>query len=156
MPMLKHRKATIGDALLYHKWANEKEVRSSSFQSGEISLEDHMKWFEKKISDPACIMLLFEGDDQMPAGQVRLQAEEEDSYVIGISVDAAHRGKGYASAMLLAASEYFFGLHPQGKIHAYIKQDNFASVRAFENAGYSNPVSLQVNGINSYRYTKTK
>lgn len=154
--MLKYRNAVIGDAMLYHKWANDKEVRSSSFNSDEISIGDHIKWFEEKIRDPQCIMLLFEGENNMPAGQVRLQAENHDCYVIGISVVAAFRGKGYASKMLTAASEYFFSLHPNGKIHAYIKQDNFASIRAFENAGYRDPVIENVNGINSYRYTKTK
>ncbi len=154
--MLSYRKAAKEDVMLYYKWTNEESVRKQSFNSETISIEDHIKWFEKKIEDADCIMLLFEDEEKQPAGQIRLQEEDAYTYVIGISVDAAQRGKGYASQMLRIASDYFFNLYPSKKIHAYIKQDNFASIHAFEKAGYTDPEKLVIKGINSFKYLKNK
>jgi RimJ/RimL family protein N-acetyltransferase len=38
-------------------------------------------------------------------GQVRIQKQDENTAVIGISNDANHRGKGYANKMIQIASE---------------------------------------------------
>jgi len=152
--MLSVRKAEQSDALLYYEWANEKAVRRQSFNSEKITLEEHVQWFEKKITDSTCIMLIFENKERQPVGQVRFQQENEEVYVVGISVDAAFRGKGLAPQILIMASEYFFSVHPLKKIHAFIKQDNMASVHSFEKAGYANPKLTEVNGIKSFIYTK--
>ncbi len=135
--MLTFRKATAADMLLYFEWANDEEVRQQSFQSNPISLEGHKKWFTDKISDPDCIMLLFEDDHNIPVGQIRFQKQDESGYVIGISIDKSCRGKGYAVMLLQQSSDYFLKLHPDMMIYAFIKKENIASVRSFANAGFS-------------------
>lgn len=152
--MLKARKARNADAFMYYEWANEENVRQQSFSSKKISLEDHIKWFEGKLADPKCIMLVFENEDSIPAGQVRLQKESEDAFVLGISVDIIFRGKGLAVEMLTKTSNYFFDSFPKKKIYAFIKKKNIASVNSFEKAGYINPEQAIQNGIACLKYTK--
>lgn len=152
--MLNLRKANTEDAQLYFDWANEEVVRLQSFNSEKISLEDHIKWFKSKIADTDCIMLMFEDENKKPAGQVRFQKENEEIYVVGISVDIFFRGKGLGIEMLKTASNYFFELFPSKKINAFIKQENIASINSFEKAGYNNPESVLVKGILSLKYTK--
>lgn len=152
--MLRLRKANNADALLYYEWANEETVRRESFNSELITLEEHTEWFEKKITDPECMMLIFEDKNSIPAGQVRLQKVTENEYVIGISVDISYRGKGFAVRMLTMASDYFFEIFPQKKINAFIKIHNTASVNAFEKAGFINPRIAEQKGIACFMYTK--
>ena len=150
--MLKIRRAKREDALLYYEWANEQFVRKQSFSSEIISLDDHVKWFKKRVTDTECIMLIFE--NELPAGQIRLQKEDEETYLIGISVDILARGKGISSKMLEMASDYFFNLFPFKKIIAFIKEDNLPSLYSFEKAGYIKQEKKVVKGIRCYKYTK--
>ena len=152
--MLKIRRANKKDALLYYEWANEEAVRKQSFSTAIISLDDHIEWFEKKIIDPECIMLIFENELGLPAGQIRLQKEDEETYMIGISVDILSRGKGLATNMFKMASDYLFSLFPQKKIVALIKEDNYPSIKSLENAGYTHPLNIIFRGIKCIEYTK--
>ena len=153
--MLTCRKAEEADVLLYYEWTNDAEVRKQSFQSGEISLEDHKDWFYKKIHDDNCLMLLFENENKEAIGQVRFQKEDNEGYVIGISVAAASRNKGFAAKLLLMASDYFLQQFPAQKIYAYIKETNTGSVRSFKNAGFIFSNELIIAGNKSVLYTKT-
>lgn len=154
--MLTCRKATASDVMTYYKWINDEEVRKQSFQTGNVSLEEHTKWFLQKIQDVNCIMLLFEGEHGEGIGQVRFQKEDEEGYMVGISVAAVFRGKGYASTLLKDASSYFFNQFPGQKIYAYIKGNNLGSIRSFEKAGFTFSRNLLIAGSESVLYTKIK
>lgn len=148
------RKADENDMQLYFNWTNDASVRENSFQSEPISLESHQNWFYQKIKDDSCYMLVFQNHIGTPIGQVRIQKQNETNAVIGISNDANHRGKGYASQMIQMASEEFLKQNPQICISAYIKIENRASEKAFEKAGYKLDVVLEYDGIPSYHYIK--
>lgn len=148
------RKATNKDALLYFNWANETEVRKQSFNSQLITFTDHTTWFEKKLADKQCIMLIVEDEANSPIGQIRFQQEEEDAYTIGISIDKVWRGKKMALEMLSLSANYFFNIYSAKKIYAFIKEDNIASISSFEKAGYINREIVFVKGYKSFRYTK--
>lgn len=150
------RKANENDMMLYFNWTNDASVRENSYQSEPISLEDHQNWFYKKIKDETCFMIVFENHIGTPIGQVRIQKQDENIAVIGISNDVNHRGKGYASKMIQIASEEYLKQNPQICISAYIKIENEASEKAFEKAGYELDVVLEYDGISSYHYTKRK
>ena len=151
--MLKFRKATISDMDIYFNWANEEEVRKNSYQSNSISFENHVKWFENKLISPQTLLLIFEDEKNNAIGQVRIETENEAS-IVGISIDSAHRGKGYAIEMLKQASAYYFSLYPKNYIIAYIKKDNFASYKAFVSAGYELLDEVEEVGILSYKLIK--
>ena len=148
------RKANENDMNLYFNWTNDASVRENSYQSEPISLEKHQNWYYNKINDETCFMVVFENHISMPIGQVRIQKQHENTALIGISNDANHRGKGYASQMIQIASDEFLKHNPNFCISAYIKIENIASKKAFEKAGYELDVVLEYEGIASYHYIK--
>lgn len=148
------RRANENDMIVYFNWANDIIVRENSYQTAPISLESHKNWFLNKIIDPSCLMLIFENHIGTPIGQVRIQTLSDNIAVIGISNDAYHRGKGYASKMILMASNEFLKENPHIIISAYIKLENKASEKAFIKAGYELESVLDYNSIPSYHYIK--
>ncbi|GAB3642739.1 GNAT family N-acetyltransferase [Spirosoma arcticum] len=138
--MLTHRPAQPADAQLYFDWANDPDTRRQSFNSNPISPETHAAWFTRKLTDSTALLLIFENETGEAVGQVRFErtpvADMPDEIIIGVSVDARQRGKGLASQLIelgCAACRKQWGAVT---IHAYIKPDNQASVRAFERAGF--------------------
>ena len=138
--MLTYRTAQPADARLYFEWANDPDTRRQSFHSDPISLETHTAWFTRKVVDPSALLLVFSDETGQPVGQVRFErapvADMPDEIIIGIAVDAKQRGKGLATQLIemgCASCRKWWG---SVTIHAYIKPDNQASVRAFERAGF--------------------
>ncbi|MEO7523230.1 MAG: GNAT family N-acetyltransferase [Ferruginibacter sp.] len=154
--VLTYRRAAKDDMLLYFDWAKDEEVRRQSYQSASIQLEDHEKWFLKKIVDRHCVMLVFENDQNQPVGQVRFQKNDEENFAIGASIAKDYRGKGLATTMYIAATDYFFKVFPSFDIVAYVKAENTVSIRAIEKAGYSFVKKIDMEGTPSVVYTKTK
>jgi RimJ/RimL family protein N-acetyltransferase len=151
--MLSYRKPTIKDLLLYFKWANEPEVRKQSYKSTLLDLEDHQSWFSDKLKDENCVMFLFESEGQ-PVGQVRFQKQIGGVAIVGVTVDNQFRGRGMATNILKIASEEFLRLNTHFSLHAYIKKDNVASVKAFLNASFSFKEKLVYLGCESVLYVR--
>jgi RimJ/RimL family protein N-acetyltransferase len=152
--MLSYRNANIDDLMLYFEWANEYNVRQQSFDSGIIDLKTHKRWFEKKINDEDCMMLIFQENEKNKIGQVRIQKVNVNEALIGISIANEHRGKGYAKEILSLGSKYFLEQNPEFIINAYVKETNLSSKYAFEKAGFIfKGLKLYQNFI-SYHYTQ--
>jgi RimJ/RimL family protein N-acetyltransferase len=134
--MLNFRKAKIDDIELYFFWSNEINVREQSFNSKLINFDEHKTWFESKINDKNCMMLIFTNLEGQEVGQVRIQKESDTDSLIGISITAEQRGKGYSTQMLKISSDYFLKINSNFIINAYIKETNLASKYAFEKAGF--------------------
>ncbi|GAB2524625.1 GNAT family N-acetyltransferase [Spirosoma aerophilum] len=138
--MLTYRTAQPADARLYFDWANDPDTRRQSFNSTPISLETHTGWFTRKLADPNALLLVFANETGQPVGQVRFErtpvADMPDEIIIGLSVDARHRGKGLASQLITMGCAACRKQWGAVTIHAYIKAENQASVRAFERAGF--------------------
>ena len=148
------RKADASDMMLYFNWTNDVSVRENSYQSEPISLENHKSWFLHKINDADCFMAVFENHIGAPIGQVRIQKQEGNKAVIGISNDVSHRGKGYAAEMIAIASTAFLKENPETTISAFIKIENKASEKVFSNAGYTLDSVTKYESIPSYHYIK--
>ncbi|GAB3773391.1 hypothetical protein GCM10028818_14860 [Spirosoma horti] len=138
--MLTYRTAQPADARLYFDWANDPDTRRQSFHSAPISLETHTSWFSRKLADPNALLLVFTDETKQPVGQVRFErtpvADMPDEIIIGLSVDARHRGKGLAFQLITEGCRVCRKEWGAVTIHAYIKPENQASVRAFERAGF--------------------
>lgn len=148
------RKAVEEDMALYFNWTNDPAVRSNSYNSDSISYENHINWFQSKVKDDNCLMLVFQNHDHQDIGQVRIQKSKENTAIIGVSTDENHRGKGYASKMIALATEYFLSKNPDICISAYIKLENPASAKAFEKAGFVLKETLQYENTDSFHYIK--
>lgn len=134
--MLSFRKANSNDLQLYFEWANDLIVREQSYDSNEIYLEAHKKWFEDKLKDTLCMMLVFQNEKKQTIGQVRIQNSDSNIAVISISISLGHRGYGYGSEMLILSSDFFLTENRKSIINAFIKIDNVSSKKAFEKAGF--------------------
>ena len=145
------RNATKTDCQLYFDWANDEEVRQHSYNQHKIDFEVHEKWFLKRIEDPHFTFLVFENYELIPVGQVRIEKKENELAVIGISIDAKQRGKGYATQILKKAVREYKRLHSSTKIEAFIKETNQASVAAFTKAGFTFVEMVLIENVPSYK-----
>ncbi len=152
--MLTFRKAVLADVKLYFDWANDSSVRAQSYSSNAIDFENHKKWFETKLEDDSCMLLLFQNEEKSNIGQIRIQKENVKEALIGISIAAEHRGKGLAKKMLLLASDYFLENNKGYLINAYIKKQNISSKQAFEKAGFEFDNIINYENCNSFHFTK--
>lgn len=141
MSQLTCRTAQPDDAQLYFDWANDPDTRRQSFNSNPISLETHTDWFTRKLADANALLLVFANENSQAVGQVRFErtpvADMPDEVIIGVSVDGQQRGKGLASQLIEQGCVVCRTHWGEVTIHAYIKPENRASVRAFERAGFT-------------------
>jgi RimJ/RimL family protein N-acetyltransferase len=146
--MLRHRLATAADVDLYYEWANDPDTRQQSFHQASIPYEQHVYWFNRKLSDPTVLLLVFNNEADAPVGQVRFETGNEGA-VIGISIDRQFRGQGLAAPMIEAACTYFFINHPETAVTAYIKSDNMASLNSFQKAHFQPSRETTEHGVPS-------
>lgn len=146
------RPATPDDAKLIFDWANDAGVRAVSFSSEPIVWENHLGWFNAKLSDSHYRIWVATDTEGTPLGQVRFQLEGSAA-TISISLDAAQRGKNRGSLLIWTASRQLFHELPAlTEIHAYIKPDNSASIRAFEKAEFVKQSETTVKGSTAWVY----
>jgi len=133
MPLeLKIRMATMDDAELLFRWANDPETRKNSFNSNIIRWEDHIKWLNSKIYDPKSNIYILTLDNS-PIGTTK--TEQTSDTIIGITVAPEYRGKGLGSAMIKKTCEKYWESN-DNDIFAYIKSMNVKSKNVFEKAGF--------------------
>nr|NJM03024.1 UDP-2,4-diacetamido-2,4,6-trideoxy-beta-L-altropyranose hydrolase [Desulfobacula sp.] len=93
------RPAGFNDADLLFKWANDQEVRSSSFNSDPISWEEHLEWFSQKLRDKNSWVFIAENKIGDPIGQIRFE-RRDDCFKISYSLDQKFRGLGLGKNLL--------------------------------------------------------
>lgn len=137
------RPATIEDAQTILAWRNDPISRENSFSSDEISLEEHMMWMQKKLSDETCQMYLM-SDGGEDVGQIRIDIigqVGEISYLIA----PKYRGKGYGTDIIEQYEK-----HADDRLSVLVglvKSGNEASKRCFEKNSY---IRLSGNGTDCY------
>ena len=156
MSMLAIRKANKKDLKLYFRWANDPLVRELSYHSEAITLSDHTAWFKKKLQEPDCDLYIFHNEQKMYLGQVRIEIEHNHEAVIGISIDAHHRGHGHGVQILELALVTFRKEHPKIRINAYIKIENKSSQVIFEKANFNLKSEILYKNVRSYHYVRNE
>ena len=144
------RRVEPGDCRRLFDWANEAEVRRQSFNSEPISWEDHQRWFARKLQDPRCFHFVGLGGEGAEVGMVRFEVDGAIA-CISVSVDRGHRGGGMGAALIRAGVEAMAGVSEVAQIQAYIKDENVASVRAFERAGFGDTEQVTVGARDAVR-----
>lgn len=148
MTELSFRSAELDDCDLLFNWANDPSTRQNSYNSEPIKYVEHVSWYKKNISERMLIFFDYAG---RPVGITRLDYKN-DEWIIGITVDGMHRGKGYSVQMLkIAVKEYSRQNKIIDKIIAYIKVGNEISKKAFVKAGFEETSQLDINNIRSYK-----
>jgi UDP-2,4-diacetamido-2,4,6-trideoxy-beta-L-altropyranose hydrolase len=149
MQEITYRKASADDTMLLYDWANDKVSRANSYFTDPIPLETHKNWFAKKLKDSNSLICIAEVDHK-PAGMVRYDILETHT-VVGTLVAEEFRGRGLAPVFLRETALLYFKDHNL-PVWAYIKQQNIASLRSFERAGYKKLREEIVHGHNSFVY----
>ncbi|MDB5210961.1 MAG: hypothetical protein JWQ30_1788 [Sediminibacterium sp.] len=144
--------ATAKDCELLYNWANDAEVRSMSIDHRPIVWSDHVKWFEKKLADTNTKIFILK-DDQQRVGQIRLE-NKNDEWVIGYSIAAGCRGKGYGGKIIELALEKI----SKGVLIAFVKPENSASIKIFATVGFTELGFTEDKGVQliKFKYEQNK
>lgn len=146
------RKAHEMDVTITHSWANDDLTRKNSYSSEAIPFETHEKWWRSKMADKNVQYYICEAGG-MDAGIVRFDKDiNTGCYVVGVTIAPDFRGKKLTSAFLKAACAAFFAKHPEAVIDAYIKEENTASIKAFEKADFTYSEPVLIKDIQSVKY----
>lgn len=130
------RVAVYEDMELIYEWANDKEVRANSFQTRQITMEEHKAWYTNKLDSKSMVFwIMMEGE--IPVGQIRLELDRETAHV-NYSIAKEFRGKGYGKKIVLLAEQKLRQEYPMiKKILAEVKKENLSSGKVFERNGYA-------------------
>jgi RimJ/RimL family protein N-acetyltransferase len=119
---------------MIREWRNDADAVRFSVTGRPVSPGEHAQWFAGQVDDPARLFWIaeLEGD---PVGQVRVDLSGGEG-TVSIAVAPGWRGRGIGTSILhVLLSEMV--LHPEvSTLTALARQDNAASVRAFERAGF--------------------
>lgn len=144
------RKAFLSDVEITFEWANDKITRKQSFNSENITYDEHRKWWNSKIETQSKYYIC--EVNNTPVGIVRFD-QQDDSYVIGINIAPDARGNGFASRFLkLACKEFRQKFDLEIPIYAFIKPKNTASIKAFEKANFRFVDNSEINQKNAVKY----
>jgi RimJ/RimL family protein N-acetyltransferase len=149
MHLLQHplrlRRARSSDCRLVWEWANDPEARSLSFNTDPIPWDIHVQWFSSKLRDPNTFLYLALDHDDQSVGQLRYDLQGQEA-TVSISLDRQFRAKHYGRTLLKIGSEALFRACPAQIVHAYVKNSNQGSVRAFLAAGYEHARTTSEHG----------
>lgn len=149
--MVQIRDVTDADRQLLWEWANDPAVRAAAFHTDPISWEDHVVWFSRKRADPRCTMYIIMSERGQALGQVRFDLQADGTADVDLSVAPQHRGRGYGAAALRHACRHLFEGRPVRRVMARVKPENAASLRTFEQAGFTYQGRENVWGIDAVR-----
>ena len=141
MSEMDYRKANFSDSRDLFEWRNDLATRKASIRSNEITWDEHKNWFEKVVASDESILLIFheENVDSQKIGMTRIDIDEAGIEAeISINVNPAVRGRGFSVEMVSSTvSNAFNELEQLVIIHAVVREDNLASLKVFEKAGFS-------------------
>ena len=129
------RDARESDMDMLFQWVNDKEVRKSSFQTKDITYEEHQKWFMDMLHREDVRQYIYVLNEE-PVGQIRILLtgeEAEISYSIAPKYRCMGYGKRMISALKSAVQEEYPGIR---RLVAQVKPENVASQKAFLDCGY--------------------
>lgn len=141
------------DCRLLWEWANDPQLRTAAFSSSPIPWDQHQTWFARTMRDPECSILVAEDPGGRAVGQFRVDWRSDQDGEIDVSVASQFRGSGYGAVLIdLGATSV---LVKKGKrLHAFVKVENQASRRAFEQAGFADLGEEIVRGQRAIHYVR--
>lgn len=129
------RPARLEDGERVFEWRNASVTRKYSRNPTPLSLKSHLRWWEASLGDPSRILLIAE-TAAMAVGVIRFDVDGS-SAEISIYLDPDQRARGLGPATLAAGSAWIGAAREQvTRLTAVISDENAASLRAFEKAGF--------------------
>lgn len=133
---LRLRHATIDDCKMLLDWRNHPSVRAQSFNPAPIAFDGHKAWFEGKLKDEACLLLIAEDETGAAVGQVRFDRDKRTA-IVSVAVAPDMTGRGIGTAMMRLACVAMNKEWPGTCALAQVKTDNPASASMFRKAGFT-------------------
>lgn len=142
---------TEKDCNLVFALSNDPIVRANSFSTERIEYANHVNWYKKTLNNRDILFfLVFDGDDFV--GQIRFKRKsgQDEECVISLSISSPFRGKGIAKNFLgLGIQELKKSWHEIKEVTAEVKDENSASNKLFESAGFK---AVEVGKINIFKF----
>ena len=129
------RKATDYDEKILFDWANDPIVRKFSFNEKPITYDEHHEWFNCKINDSDCLILIGIDSNNIPIGQVRIDSMGTKA-IIDISIDSAARGHGFATILLKQSVKFWKSTGRNKPLIGDVFSLNKASQKVFKKSGF--------------------
>jgi len=138
------RKAeTNQDALMLFEWANDSTTRENSFSQREISIIEHIIWFNKKITNLETRIYILTDLYKSYIGQIRIDKIDE-YFEIDYSISSSYRGRGFGNKILQLLQNEIGNV----SFLAKVKTENIPSKKVFINNGFK--LQLESNGQSVY------
>lgn len=129
------RDAKESDMDLLFQWVNDKDVRKNSFQTRDITYEEHKEWFMDVLQREDIRQYIYMQGKE-PVGQIRICFRGEEAE-ISYSIAFRYRCMGYGKRMILAMGRKMKEEYPNVKrLVARVKPENTASRKVFLDCGY--------------------
>ena len=151
------RPALLTDRELVFGWVNDPATRAAAFAPDPVPWATHVAWFGARLNDPHCWFFLGLDDDQ-PAACVRfdddLDPARAGETTISVMVAPDRRGRGLGQRLIRAGADHMIRVNGAEYVNAYIRPDNPASIRGFEQAGFvrANPEPISYRGCPAWHY----
>jgi len=139
------------DKELLLRWANDPVVRKNAFGEAPIDRATHERWFATKLHSADCTIYIAVDAEEMPVGQVRFDREGESAEV-DISIDSSKRQKGLGVELLVLGTAKIFYNTDIKNINASVISENIASIKMFEQAGFTVLGKDRVRGAEVVRF----
>ncbi|MFW9868426.1 MAG: GNAT family N-acetyltransferase [Candidatus Thorarchaeota archaeon] len=133
---LRIRIASEADSMFLFDLRNHPIVREASFNTSEISLDQHQSWFEKTLRNPDTSIFIGYDNSEKRIGMVRFQ-KTGDKATISVAVSPSVHGKGYGTSLLKECCVLYLSKENEvNEIIAEIKESNIRSMKVFGKAGF--------------------
>jgi ribosomal protein S18 acetylase RimI-like enzyme len=129
------RPAREDDCQLLFEWAGDPVARAASFHSQSISWADHVNWFSERLRDVDSVIYIGENAAGKPVGLVRFNIGG-DGAVLSVNVAPEFRSQGWGRELIAFSIHSLVRAGRVRRIDAFVKPDNYASVRLFEASGF--------------------
>ena len=117
------------------EWRNDEDTREASFNTNEIDINEHDKWFKGSLVNPEKNIFIICDKNCNKLGQIRFD-RKGDSAELSITINPNYRNQGIGTLVLTKASKYYLDNFTVKKLVGKVKTSNIASLKAFEKAGF--------------------
>lgn len=131
------------DALMLFDLANDITVRENSFSKREISIIEHFKWFNEKITNNETRIYILTDLYKSYIGQIRIDKIDE-YFEIDYSISCSYRGRGFGNRILQLLQNELGNMNFLAKV----KTENIPSKKVFNNNGFK--LHLEKDGVSVY------
>jgi RimJ/RimL family protein N-acetyltransferase len=132
------RLVNADDAVALWRWRNDLETRRNSISTAELSLQEHMTWFEASLTNPARVIYVSEIHGEK-CGSIRFDLIDTDKKLwrVSIMMSPEFRGRGLGNASLSLACAEMVRCYSDCSFTAEARRFNAPSLRIFERCGFS-------------------